>query len=98
MKIRRHPHNGGHPETPADAGEIAPRFEDGGRYRLRSGSIVVIQRNPSKESWAEARTWIGQFEGHVGERMSWRDDGCYGANWYGHELDIIERLKRRVRK
>ena len=88
-KIKRHRSNGGFPRTRAEAGERVTKICDGKRYRLRNGAIVIVRRISSRVSWAEVFPWTGQLEGHQGETMHWTAEGAYGANWIGHELDIM---------
>lgn len=87
MKTLRH--NGNHPASREDAGEKMPDLVPGKMYKLRNGARVKIEFNPSPDPFAKEFPYSGQFIGHTGSRMFWTKDGCYGANWVGHELDIV---------
>lgn len=82
----RHKHNGGYPETRADAGEQEPLLIAGSQYRLRNGAIVKIYESRVTALYP----WTGRMVGAVGQHgLFWRADGAHGATWVGHELDIM---------
>lgn len=83
------------------------RLKVGNCYRLRSGAEVEITARTRFASMAtdmktlskvDVETFHGKIIGTTGERISWNPEGSYGANYRGHQLDIVALLPKRKRK
>lgn len=83
--------------------EITVKPVIGEWYRLRNGAKAKCIR---AQTFPKAATVIktgakvdvvfyhGQFAGATRSGVAWNDRGEYGANYRGHELDIVSHIKR----
>jgi hypothetical protein len=75
-----------------------PGIVGGIRYRVRNGTIVKIDRQHTFRGVSERGPWEHtMWRGHIlgtREILFWDMEGHYGANYCGHELDIVRRMPR----
>jgi hypothetical protein len=79
-------------------GEIrGPSWVKPGRYRMRNGSVAIVEEPVTLKFGVQMRQtwqgWRGQIEGHVGEKMVWGLDGKRSDAAPLHEHDLTSRHK-----
>lgn len=66
----------------------------GARYRLRNGALVKVERLHTLHAHGphgavDFTVWRGHIVG-TKQRIHWTPEGTYGANYVGHDLDIVK--------